>query len=115
MPDTRILETWIPGSSRLAVVYPKVLVFAPVLTPLDRYVAYLRAVRALVQPLDELLQLLPFALGLDFHSPVEQIPYSSVQAEPCCLLKDEPPVEHALDDAGDYGMKRCSVRLICHE
>jgi hypothetical protein len=30
-------------------------------------------------------------------------------------LKDEPPVEHALDDAGDDGMQRCPVRLFCHE
>jgi hypothetical protein len=99
----------------LVVVYPEVLVFAPVLTPLCRYVAYLRAAGALVQPLDELLQPLPFPLGLNLDASIEQVPHSSVQAESCCLFEYEPPVEHALDDAGDYGVQQCSVSLICHE
>jgi hypothetical protein len=68
-----------------------------------------------VQAPDELLQLLPFALYLDFDASIEQVPYSSVQAKSCCLFKYEPPVEHALDDTGDYGVQRCSVRLFCHE
>ena len=85
------------------------------LTPLCRYVGYLRVVRALVQPLDELLQPLPFTLGLDLDTSIEQIPYSSVQAKSCCFFEYEPPVEHALDDAGDYRVQRCSIRLFCHE
>ncbi len=85
------------------------------LTPLCRDVGYLGAMRTLVQPSDELLQPLPFALGLDFHPPIVQISHSPVQTKSCCLLMDEPPVEHALDDAGDDGVQRYSVRLFCHE
>jgi len=84
-------------------------------TPLCRDVGYLRAGRALVQPIDELLQFLPFALGFDFNTAVEQVPYSSAQAESRCLLKDKPPVEHALYNPGDYGVERCSFRLVCHK
>jgi hypothetical protein len=100
---------------RLVVVNAEVLVFAPVLTPLCRYFGYLRAGRTFVQPLDELLQLPPFALGFDFHTPIRQVPYSSVQAESCCLQKDEPPIEHALHGTRDDGVQRSSVRLVCHE
>jgi hypothetical protein len=116
-PKELKLRSRIPRCSavRLVAVYPEILVFSPVLTPLCGYVGYLRAGRTLVQLLCQLLKLLPFSLGLDFHTPIVQIPYSSVQAKSCCLLKDEPPVEHALDDAGDNGMQRCSVRLFCHE
>jgi hypothetical protein len=84
------------SASTLGVVYPEILTPAPMLTPFCRYVGYLRAGRTSVQPLNELLQLLPFALGFDFDTPIEQVPYSSVQTEPCRLLKDEPPVEYAL-------------------
>ena len=89
----------------LGVVNSEIVVFCPVLSPLCCHVGYLRAGRTLVQPLDELLQLLPISLGLDFNTSIRQVPYSSVQTEPCCLLKDEPPVEHALDDSRNYGVK----------
>jgi hypothetical protein len=117
IPEKRELRSRTPdcGAARLVVVYPEVLVFAPVLTPLCCHVGYLGAVRTLVQPLNELLQRLPFTLGLDLDTSIEQVPYSSVQAKSCCLFEYEPPVEHALDDAGDYGVQRCSVRLFCHE
>jgi len=85
------------------------------LAPLCRYVGYVRAGRTIVQPLDELLQLPPFALGFDFHTPIKQVPYSSIQAESCCLQKDEPPVEHALHGTRDDGVQQSSVRLVCHE
>jgi len=85
------------------------------LTPLCRHFGYLRTMRTLVQPPDKLLQLLPITLGLDFNPSIEQVPHASAQAKSSCLLKDKPPVEHALDHAGNRRMQRRGVRLVCHE
>jgi hypothetical protein len=90
-------------------------VFTTVLFPLCQRFGHLRAGRTFAQALDELLQIPPVSLGFDLNPSIGQVPYSPVQTESCCLLEDEPPVEHALNDPGDYDMERRFVRLICHE
>ena len=84
------------------------------LTPLCRHVGYLRVGRTFVQPRDELLQSPPFALGIDFHPPVWQISHDPAQTEFRCLPDDERPVADTLDNTGDNGVERCSIRRIGH-
>ena len=100
--------------SGLGVVNLEVVVFVPAFTPLCGHVGHVSAGRTLVQPPDELLEFLPFALGCDINAPVGQIPYDPAQTEFSCLADNERPEENTLDDTGDHSVKRCFIGPFGH-